>query len=114
MAHIISIEWNVEDFRRLIGEQSQLSESKLLTAKTIDVVGLEIAPLSRTLEKSPQLQDAEVLPPKNIDLPDPKFVAADVVPREASTPDRQASFATALEIADCEAVDGGKPSHKTS
>jgi hypothetical protein len=42
MAHIVSVEWNVEDFRRLIGEQSQLSEAKPLTAKTIDVVGLEI------------------------------------------------------------------------
>jgi hypothetical protein len=114
MPHIVSIEWNVEDFRRLIGEQSRLSEAKLLTAKTIDVVGLEIAPLSGTLERSPPLQEAEVVRPKKIDLPDPKFVAADVVPTEASTPDRQASIAAALEIVDCEAVDGGKPGHKTS
>jgi hypothetical protein len=113
MAHIVSVEWNVEDFRRLIGEQSQLSEAKLLPAKTIDVVGLEIAPLSGTLEGSPQSQDAEVVRPKKIDLPDPKFVAAEVVPREASTPDRQVS-STALEIVNGEAVDGGKPGHKTS
>ncbi|MGA2058484.1 MAG: hypothetical protein ABSG88_24665 [Bradyrhizobium sp.] len=114
MAHIVSVEWNVEDFRRLIGEQSQLSEAELPTAKTIDVVGLEITPLSGTLERSPQPQDAEVVRPKNGDLPDPKFVAADVVPGEAPTPDHEASFATALEIVDCEVVNSGKPGHKTS
>jgi hypothetical protein len=97
MAHIVSIEWNVEDFRRLI------SEEKLPPAKTIDVVDFEIAPSSETREGLP---DAEAGLPKANDLHDPLFVdeAAAADPKDESTPEANDA---ALEIVDHEVVDGG-------
>ncbi len=95
MARIVSIDWNVEDFRRLI------SEEKLSTAKSIDVVSFEIAPASETHEGLP---DAEIGPPKTNNLDDLKFVdeAAAAEPEEVSTPEVND---TALDIVNIEVVD---------
>ena len=95
MAHIMSIDWDVEDFRRLI------SEEKLSAAKTVDVVSFEIAPASETRDGLP---DAEIGLPN--DLHDPNFIdeTAAVEPKEVSTPEVNDA---ALEIANHEVVDSG-------
>lgn len=98
MAHIMSIDWDVEDFRRLISEET------LSTAKTVDVVSFEIAPASETREELP---DAEIgLPKTNDDLHDPNFIdeAAAVEPKEVSTPEVNDAV---LEIVNHEVVDSG-------
>jgi len=117
MANIVSVEWNVEDLRRVIDEQSQLSEAKPSVAKTVEVVSLEIAPASKTREESPALPHTEVALPKTTDLPSPKFVDEAVATKPRGTPtlgvnDCQANSETALEVS-FEIVDGGKPGNKS-
>jgi hypothetical protein len=95
MARIMSIEWNIEEFRRLISEEDPSP------AETIDVVSFEIAPSSETHARLP---DAEVRVPDTNDLRDLMFIdeAAAGEPKETPTPEVNDA---ALEIVDHEVVD---------
>lgn len=50
MANLVSIDWSVEEFRRLISEQADSSEGARSVEKTVDVLGLEIQPTPATID----------------------------------------------------------------
>jgi hypothetical protein len=118
MANIVSIEWSVEDFRRLISEPSQLSEAELPITKTVDVVSIEIAPSSKTRDGSLVVRQVEAVLREKNDLLGQKVVDEAATAEPGKTPTlevngNQATFHTALEITDFEFFEK-KPGYKSS
>jgi hypothetical protein len=58
VANLVSIDWSVEEFRRLISEQSKSSDAGSSVEKTVDVLNFEIAPTSETIDRVPILENA--------------------------------------------------------
>lgn len=117
MANIVSIDWQVEDFRRLISDQSQLSEAELPIAKAVDIVSVEIAPSSEIRGASPVLSWVEVVLPEEVDFPDLEVVDETAIAEPGETPTLevsgyQATFETALEIVNFEVIEPRKPGNQ--
>jgi hypothetical protein len=115
MPQILSIKWNVEDFRRLISEPSQLSEEKL---PTVDFASLEIAPSPEKREEAVLPEEAatpaaEVSPPKINNVLDPKLFDEAVVaePKEILAVE---VINVECEIAHLEGADIGRPADNSS
>jgi hypothetical protein len=62
MANIVSIDWSVEEFRRLIGEQPHSSSADSRIDKTVRVLNFEVSPPSESTDHGPTVE--------NTDLPD--------------------------------------------
>ena len=58
MTNLVSIDWSVEEFRRLISEQPKSSDAGSSVEKTVDVLNFEIAPTSETIDRVPILENA--------------------------------------------------------
>jgi len=58
VANLVSIDWSVEEFRRLISEQSKSSDAGSSVEKTVDVLNFEIVPTSETIDRVPILENA--------------------------------------------------------
>jgi hypothetical protein len=58
MAKIISIDWSVEEFRRLIGEQPHSSDTGIPLDRTVRVLDFEVNPPSGTTNHAHPLENA--------------------------------------------------------
>ena len=91
MANLVSIDWSVEEFRRLISEQSEASEGARSTEKahstekapstekTVDVLGLEIQPAPATIDPEPSREHAGLLEAETASEGLPSIAATQVV-----------------------------------
>jgi hypothetical protein len=59
MTNIVSIDWSVEEFRRLIGEQPHSSSVDSRLQKTIRVLGFEVGPPSESTDYGSTMEKAD-------------------------------------------------------
>ena len=58
MANLVSIDWSIEEFRRLISEQPKSSEAGSSIEKTVDVSNSGLASTSETIDRAPPIENA--------------------------------------------------------
>lgn len=58
MANLVSIDWSIEEFRRLISEQPKSSEAGSSIEKTVDVLNCGLASPSETIDRVPPIENA--------------------------------------------------------
>ena len=58
MANLVSIDWSIEEFRRLISEQPKSSEAGSSIEKTVDVPNSGLASSSETIDRAPPIENA--------------------------------------------------------
>ena len=58
MANLVSIDWSIEEFRRLISEQPKSSEAGSSIEKTVDVLSSGLASTSETIDRAPPIENA--------------------------------------------------------
>ena len=58
MANLVSIDWSIEEFRRLISEQPKSSEAGSSIEKTVDVPNSGLASTSETIDRAPPIENA--------------------------------------------------------
>ena len=58
MASLVSIDWSIEEFRRLISEQPKSSEAGSSIEKTVDVPNSGLASTSETIDRAPPIENA--------------------------------------------------------
>ena len=58
MANLVSIDWSIEEFRRLISEQPKSSEAGPSIEKTVDVPNSGVASTSETIDRAPPIENA--------------------------------------------------------
>lgn len=87
MANLVSIEWSVEEFRRLISAQSESSDGAQSTQKAVDILDLEIQPSPATVDPVPIRGHAGLLEVGTASEALPSIVAAEVVTQQDKFPD---------------------------
>jgi hypothetical protein len=58
MANLVSIDWSIEEFRRLISEQPKSSEAGSSIEKTVDVLSGGLASTSEAIDRAPPIENA--------------------------------------------------------
>ena len=58
MANLVSIDWSIEEFRRLISEQPKSSEAGSSIEKIVDVLNCGLASSSETIDRVPPIENA--------------------------------------------------------
>jgi hypothetical protein len=58
MANLVSIDWSIEEFRRLISEQPKSSEAGSSIERAVDSLNCELASTSETIGRVPSIENA--------------------------------------------------------
>jgi hypothetical protein len=58
MANLVSIDWSIEEFRRLISEQPKSGEAGSSIERTVDSLNCELASTSETIDRVPPIENA--------------------------------------------------------